>query len=347
MTNLSSFFTVGPKGSLKFLRNPSLTYKGDWVQVFPGVVIDRWHVGEFSSASYLITVEFASNKKEVMHVNVIARPGQASFNVYGRTSIDDELVTINADVTNSWFELTVSPSDPIFTGAKLTFFATYGETINPLEPPVAVSQGGGNNGGGTGSGGGNNGGNTESGGGVASNSFSNIVVAGQSTVVADSSTDTLTLVAGSNVIISTNALTDTITISASAPTVTGLSSRATVAATTGILSSQESTTATVSAAKGYALYSIQVSAGAWVTVYTSATAQSNDSARSITTDPTPGSGVIAEAITTTATTTYFTPAVYGFNADGTTSTNAYLKIYNNSGSTQAITVTLTYLTLEV
>jgi plastocyanin len=52
------------------------------------------------------------------------------------------------------------------------------------------------------------------GGGAASNSFETIAVAGQSSVVADSSTDTLTLVAGSNITITTNASTDTITISA-------------------------------------------------------------------------------------------------------------------------------------
>lgn len=47
------------------------------------------------------------------------------------------------------------------------------------------------------------------------NLFATIAVAGQSDVVADSTTDTLTLVAGSNVTITTDAATDTITIAAS------------------------------------------------------------------------------------------------------------------------------------
>jgi len=122
--------------------------------------------------------------------------------------------------------------------------------------------------------------------------------------------------------------------------------RSTVSSTTSSLAAGASATATVTMGKGYVLYGIQVSAGAWVVVYSSSSAQSSDSSRSITTDPTPGSGVIAEAITTTATTTYFTPAVYGFNNDGSVTTNGYLKIYNNSGSTAAITVTLTFLRLE-
>jgi len=48
------------------------------------------------------------------------------------------------------------------------------------------------------------------------NSFSNIAVSGQTTVSADASADTLTLVAGTGVTITTNSTTDTITIASSA-----------------------------------------------------------------------------------------------------------------------------------
>ncbi len=55
--------------------------------------------------------------------------------------------------------------------------------------------------------------------GAAVNNFSTIAVAGQSSVVADSTTDTLTLVSGSGIAITTNASTDTITITNSSPNV--------------------------------------------------------------------------------------------------------------------------------
>jgi hypothetical protein len=51
---------------------------------------------------------------------------------------------------------------------------------------------------------------------LGSNSFSTIAVAGQSNVVADTVSDTLTLVAGTNVSITTNSSTDTITIATTA-----------------------------------------------------------------------------------------------------------------------------------
>jgi hypothetical protein len=49
----------------------------------------------------------------------------------------------------------------------------------------------------------------------AQNAFKTLSVAGQSDIVADSPTDTLTIVAGSNVTITTNAATDTLTIASS------------------------------------------------------------------------------------------------------------------------------------
>jgi len=54
------------------------------------------------------------------------------------------------------------------------------------------------------------------GGGLASNSFATISVSGQSDVVADSSTDTLTLVAGTGITITTNTGADSVTITNSA-----------------------------------------------------------------------------------------------------------------------------------
>ena len=128
--------------------------------------------------------------------------------------------------------------------------------------------------------------------------------------------------------------------------VSGTNSRVSVVTTTTSIANATSANATITAAKSYALFSITVSAGAWVSLYTTSALRTADSTRLITVDPTPGSGVIAEAITTSSSTTYFTPAVVGFNSDATPTSNVYLKIYNNSGASAAITVTVTYLPLE-
>ena len=62
--------------------------------------------------------------------------------------------------------------------------------------------------------------NTVSGGDTNQNAFSNVAVNGQTTVAADSATDTLTLVAGSNITLATDANADSVTINASGGEIT-------------------------------------------------------------------------------------------------------------------------------
>ena len=62
--------------------------------------------------------------------------------------------------------------------------------------------------------------NAGGGGDANQNAFSNVAVSGQTTVAADTTTDTLTLAGGSNVTITTNDSTDTVTIAASGGEVT-------------------------------------------------------------------------------------------------------------------------------
>ena len=127
----------------------------------------------------------------------------------------------------------------------------------------------------------------------------------------------------------------------------GLTSRTTAGATASGLTDGSSANLTITAAKTYALLKIQTSHAAWVTVYTSAAARTNDALRSEVTDPQPGSGVIAEVITSDGATQPITPGTIGWNDDGTPSTDVYVKVVNKSGSTQNLTVTLHFVQLEV
>ncbi len=125
-----------------------------------------------------------------------------------------------------------------------------------------------------------------------------------------------------------------------------LSTRTTRSAATSSIANDASANITVSGFKSYALLSIQTSAAAWVTVYSTTAARTADASRTITDDPTPGSGVLAEVITSGAQTQVFSPGVFGYNDEGTPTTDIYLKVVNKSGSSAAITVTLKLLQLE-
>jgi hypothetical protein len=136
---IQNLFTKGRNNTIHLPKQNNFSYKGSWVGVHNNTVMDQWHVGDFSSAVYQITVEFDSNEKEIMQLSVVARPERASYNIYGRSSINDELITFTVTVDESMLKVLVSPSERIYTGAKLIFHATYAETIHPLTAPALVA----------------------------------------------------------------------------------------------------------------------------------------------------------------------------------------------------------------
>ena len=99
--------------------------------------------------------------------------------------------------------------------------------------------------------------------------------------------------------------------------------------------------------KTYSLIKAEVSAAAWVTIYCDAASRTADASRLITEDPDPGSGVIAEAVTTGPDTILFSPAVVGYNNNSPVDSTVYLKTKNQTGvSTAGIAITFTMLKME-
>ena len=127
----------------------------------------------------------------------------------------------------------------------------------------------------------------------------------------------------------------------------GGSSRGNVTGTTGSLAQNAIGNITITGHKSYLLMNVALSAAGWIRLYTDSASRTNDASRSVGEDPAPGSGVIAEVVTTASSLTQkISPFVPGGNMDATPSTNIYVAIQNLSSSTQTITATLTILKLE-
>lgn len=125
-----------------------------------------------------------------------------------------------------------------------------------------------------------------------------------------------------------------------------MAERSIAAGSTGAILNDATANITITGYKGYALYKIQTSAAAWVRVYSSVAERTADASRLITVDPTPGSGVITEVITTGAQTINLAPGIIGFSNEATPSTDISVAVTNKSGSSANITVTLTLIQLE-
>jgi len=126
----------------------------------------------------------------------------------------------------------------------------------------------------------------------------------------------------------------------------GLVSRSVAAVTTSSLANNATANVSITGFKSYLLLKITISHAAWVRLYTHVNARTADATRTISTDPLPGSGVLAEFITTGTQTIFVTPVVMGFNGETVPTTSIPIAVTNRSGASNAITVTLTLLQLE-
>jgi hypothetical protein len=126
-----------------------------------------------------------------------------------------------------------------------------------------------------------------------------------------------------------------------------LPSRTTASATTGALLVNAIGNISITGFKTYALLAMTVEIPAWVRLYTSSAARTADASRLETEDPLPGSGVIAEVITTSNNqTVLFTPATIGFNGATPATTTIFAAVKNKGSGLATIQVTLNLLQLE-
>lgn len=115
-------------------------------------------------------------------------------------------------------------------------------------------------------------------------------------------------------------------------------------ATTSVLSTNSSEDVIfLLVGKTYSLTKVITNVPARVVLYIDSSSRSNDSTRPESTDPLINSGVILDIATGVGDLVkVITPAVIGWNTDS----NIYAKVVNKGSSSAAVTVTLTYLSME-
>lgn len=135
MNIFSKFFTKGSAGTLRIAPGASFSQRGERVPVYENTEIDKWYVGDFSSATYLLTAEYDSNSKETFQLSVVARPEKASYVVYGRVSTGDSLIDVSVTVNSSWVSVIANPASVGYTGTRVSIVALYTEAMNQLSVP--------------------------------------------------------------------------------------------------------------------------------------------------------------------------------------------------------------------
>jgi hypothetical protein len=172
--------------------------------------------------------------------------------------------------------------------------------------------------------------------------------AGSPVVIGNGTTGSISIGSGSNTVdfVSGSTVDFTGTTVTGLATSSSLPTRSSVSVSTNTIADNDSENVDAVGFKSYMLLAIETSAAAWVRLYTDTTSRTADLTRLQTEDPLPESGVIAEVITAGAEVVKISPGVLGFNFDSPVTTNIPMRITNLSGSSSAITVTVTLLQIE-
>ena len=149
MQNLKKYLTDGLKNTLLFRNNAGTSHNGPNKQVYANTLLDRWHVGDFSSVDYTISADFDADNKELIKVAITASRDRASIVVYARNNTLNDILTVTATVNDSYVDVILNPiivlaveedqeqgiSEVIgqdYTGTKIISTAHYFHTQTPL-----------------------------------------------------------------------------------------------------------------------------------------------------------------------------------------------------------------------
>ena len=125
MFNIAKFISAGIQNSLLLKNNTGFSFNGPWKSVYQDSVMDRWHVGDFTSAEYTISVEYDSKNREIIKCLVVGGVDQAKINVYSRLATNKPIVDIDAVVNDSYVDVRISPKSDKLQGVKMIFTAKY------------------------------------------------------------------------------------------------------------------------------------------------------------------------------------------------------------------------------
>lgn len=131
-TMSNTIFTSGANNTVMLMPGKNLSYQSTGVVIYTHTEVDRWHIGDFVSADYIINAEFGRNERETIHATLVAMPGQTSITIFGRTNLSRPLINIRADATNSYAQLIIEPASLETQGSIVNFFANYAKSSRPL-----------------------------------------------------------------------------------------------------------------------------------------------------------------------------------------------------------------------
>lgn len=132
MFDVNQMFGKGVKNTLLLKNGLNFSVGSQFTVIQTDTLIDRWQFTSISAAEYTIFADFNTNNKEIVRCLLVGGPSLATVTIYGRANLGNQLVNLSAVVNDSYIDLKASVSSNAYLNLKLTFQATYFESINPV-----------------------------------------------------------------------------------------------------------------------------------------------------------------------------------------------------------------------
>ena len=132
--SVASLMSRGIKSTIQLTNGTNLSYQSTGVAIYTSTEIDRWFLGDFMSADYIINAEYGVNERETIRATLVATPGQSSITIFGRTNVSRSLINIRASASNSYVSLIVEPASLNVQGSIVSFFANYAKSTLQIKP---------------------------------------------------------------------------------------------------------------------------------------------------------------------------------------------------------------------
>jgi hypothetical protein len=117
--NINDYLTNGLNDTLLVKNNGGFSHYGPWKNLQNDTLVDRYFLGDISSAEYTISIDLNSDNKEILKCLVTGSLDEAKVVVYGRNYTDKSLAELYAKNT-------------AFTTARFIHTANYFHNLHQL-----------------------------------------------------------------------------------------------------------------------------------------------------------------------------------------------------------------------
>jgi len=130
--NTDNYMTNGLNDTVLLQNNGGFSHNGPWKSLQDDTLVDRYYIGDISSAEYTISIDLNSDNKEILKCLVTGSLNEAKVVVYARNYTDNSLAEMYALVNNRYVELYMSPKNPAFKAARFIHTVQYFHNLHQL-----------------------------------------------------------------------------------------------------------------------------------------------------------------------------------------------------------------------